>query len=102
MKTYTKARKELVGRLYSLRRIMDMNAADRHRLQSDFNATAMRLAELEVGHHAAKTEKLERWFAKFAQRRAQEDALRVFVASEGRDTGSDSETRLNAVQEAGK
>ena len=102
MKKYTEARKELVGRLYTLRRVMDMDAANRHRLQADYNATAMRLAELEVSRRANKTEKSERWFAKFAQRRAQEARRGVFVASEGQDTGSGSETPLNAVQEAGK
>ena len=102
MKKYTEARKELVGRLYSLTRVMEMSAADRHRLQADYNATAMRLAELEVSRRANKTEKSERWFAKFAQRGAQEARHGVFMASEGQDTGSGSETPLNAVQEAGK
>jgi hypothetical protein len=102
MKTYTKTRKELVGRPYSLRRVMDMNAADRHRLQADFNATAMRLAELEVGHYAAKTEKTDHLLAGLPPRRAQEAAQRVFVAPEGSHTGRGSETRLIAAQEAGK
>ncbi len=100
--SYAKNRKELVGRLYSLRRVMAMDAANRPKLQSDFNATAMRLAELEVGHYAAKARKSDQWFARLAQRRAQEAPQRVFVASEGRDTGTGSETPLNAVQEAGK
>jgi hypothetical protein len=102
VKTYTQTRKELVGRLYSLRRVMTLIPADRERYQADFNATAMRLAELEVGHYAAKAQKSDQWFAKFAQRRAQEARHGVFVASEGQDAGSGSETPLNAVQEAGK
>ncbi len=100
--SYAKTRKELVGRLYSLRRVMDMDAANRPKLQADFNTTAMRLAELEVKHYVEKAQKSDRWFARLAQRHAQEAPHRVFGASEGRDTGSGSETPLNAVQEAGK
>jgi hypothetical protein len=102
MKTYTKTRKELVGRLHSLTKIMNMFEADRVRFQPAYDAAAMELARLEVEHHNAKAGKLERWFAKFAQRRAQEAAQRVFVAPEGFHTGRCSETRLIAAQEAGK
>lgn len=102
IKKYTEARKELVGRLYSLRRVMDIDAANRHRLQADYNATAMRLAELEVGQYAKRARKTDQWFAECAQRRAQEARHGVFYAAEGQDSGRGSETPLNAAQEAGK
>jgi hypothetical protein len=102
MKKYSEARTKLIIRLYSLTKVMALNAADRHRLQTDYNAAAMRLAELEVGQYAKRARKTDQWFAEFAQRRAQEARHGVFYAAEGQDSGRGSETPLNAVQEAGK